>query len=572
MNEHGCRVSRQTPIYVGEFDAGERPVYRGIVEDERGGRTFALARRKPVGPQSPGAPEQSTPGTVAADPPYVARRPIVAGVAMTPETVTSALRMCELGYMNRWADLLSECREKVPHLQAVLSTREQAVAGCEWEVKPKDHGESARKSKKAAIVGDYVRRRLTEVAGFGDALQHLQGAIYHGRSALEIGWKRDSEGLGIEALYPIHPKRLSYAVNWRVHLWDEYGNEYAGGTLGRFPGVDLLAEYPDKFVVHTPPTMGGEIPTRQGLGRVLVWYALFWTWSQRDWMRFSELFGQPWRVAFYDKATADQDDIALIKQAIRMMSVATTAVLPSTTKFDLKMPNARAPVHESLRNALNAEISKVVLGQTLTTDTGAKGGGAFALGKVHENVAAAIKKNDGRSLSETVQKYVVEPLVRREFGEATARDYCPRFSIITKGEEDIGNEFKRFIALVDRGMMCDQDDAREHFTSLPRPEKPTPATLLIPLAQVPNAPQLPIDPNAKALPAPAAKVPPGSTPSGDGKPAEGEPGARPPKGEKEGPEVDQDQGDETADEGGGSSGGDSGGDGGGDSGDGGDEG
>lgn len=419
---------------------------------------------------------------------------MIQGVYMTPSSVSSALRMAELGYMSRYCDLLSECREKVSHLQATLSLRELAIASCEWEMTPKDHGTKRRKSKKALEISDYVSRRIEEIPEFGEAIQHLMGGVYFGRSALEKEYGRDSDGVMIKALYPIHPKRLSYAVNWRLHLWDENGNEY-DSRLGNFPGVDILAEFPDKFIVHTPNTMGVELATRQGLGRVLVWYALFWSWSQRDWMKFAELFGQPWRVAFYDKATADQDDVAIIKQALAEMSSATSAVLPSTTHFDIKMPSGRSTVHEALRNALNAEISKVVLGQTLTTEVGSTGGNR-ALGQVHNEVRMDIKNNDGRSISETIQRGLVEPLVRAQFGAAMAREFCPTFRLITRSEEDINMVFKRAIAAVDRGVPIAVDDLRERFTGLPRPENPKPGDLCVPLAKAANMPDLPIDPDA----------------------------------------------------------------------------
>lgn len=482
------------------------------------GVRYPLAR--PIGPQFPGQPIRSTPVAKVADAPYTARSPIISGAYMSPDVVAASLRQCELGYMSRYTDLLSECREKVPHLQAVLANRELSVAGCPWRIEPKEHGDKKRKNVKATKVADYAREVFEEIPHFGEAIQHLMMAVYTGRSALEIVWQRTADGLGIRELCPIHPKRLSYAVNWRMHLWDEYGNEY-DRRLGNFPGIDLETEYPDKFVLHAPLTMGGEIPTRQGLGRVLVWYALFSVWTQRDWMRFAEIYAQPWRVAFYDKMTADQDDIQAIKNALQEMSNATTAVLPDTTKFELKMPTGRMQVHEALRNAMNAEISKVVLGQTLTTES--PGHGTQALGKVQENVKLDIKQNDGRSISESIQHYVLRPLIVKQFGDAVAREFMPDFSIVTESETDLNAEFTRAIGLADRGCPIDVDDARTLYTSLPKPENPDPGTLLIPIGhrniqqQDPAAP--PVDPEGGA-PAP---------PTG---PAGGPPGAPPPKGGK----------------------------------------
>lgn len=83
-----------------------------------------------IGPQFPNDPKRATPGTVAADPPYVNRTPFFQGANLTPASVAAVMRQSELGYMSRWCDLLSEMREKVPHMHSVLQTREMSLAGC----------------------------------------------------------------------------------------------------------------------------------------------------------------------------------------------------------------------------------------------------------------------------------------------------------------------------------------------------------------------------------------------------------------------------------------------------------
>lgn len=435
-------------------------------------------------PEMPGQPYRSTPGTIAADPPYQNRVPLFLGANMTPTSVASALRQAELGYMSRYSDLLSECREKVPHLQTVLATRELSIAGCPWVVEPKEH-DKKRASKKAKEIADYVNDRISSIPRFGEKLQHLAGGIYFGRSALEIQWKRDERGIAVAELHGIHPKRLSYAVNWRIHLWDENGNEY-DHRLGTFPGIDLRADYPNKFVVHEPLTMGCEIPTRQGLGRVLCYFAMFWTFSQRDWMQFAELFGRPWRVGFFDKALADEDDVALLKSAIQQMSTQTSAVLPNSVKFDLHQPKGQNRVHLDLRQSLNAEISKVVLGQTLTTEAGGTKA-THALGVVHDKVKDDILDNDGRSMSETITRDLVYPMVGMTYGWDVANELCPTFRLVTESEGDLDDELKRVCSLVDRGMDVRADDARDRFTKLPKPDKAKsgePLQLLIPLPKM----------------------------------------------------------------------------------------
>lgn len=218
-----------------------------------------------------------------------------------------------------------------------------------------------------------MRDRFSQIDGFRDTLRHLAGGIYFGRSAGETEWFRDSRGLGIKRIVPIHPKRLSYASfdDWELRLYDEFGNN-AVPELGYFPGVKL-SDYPDKFVMHAPLTIGGELPTRQGVGRLLVYTSLFWGWSVRHWMQFAELFAIPWRVGYYEKGL-DGDDIEALKEALLGLSGLSTAVFPKGCEPDIiSPPTGAGTTHKDLREAFNHEISKVVLGQTLTTEVGDKG-------------------------------------------------------------------------------------------------------------------------------------------------------------------------------------------------------
>ena len=457
----------------------------------------ALSRM--VGPQWPSEPIRSTPGTVAADAPYISRFPYIQGPSMDPASVSSALMQANQGYMSQFCDLLTEQRNKVPHLHAVLSTRELAISGCKWRTIPKYPGGSKRSVKIANKINEYAQMRIAEIPQLGMAFRHLAGGIYYHASAVEIKWKRDRFGVGVEGLYGIQPKRLSYAVSWRIHLWDELGNEY-DPKLGIYPGVDIFATWPDRFAVHTPMPMGPEIPTRQGLGQVLTFYSMFSIWTVRDWMKFSELFGQPWRIAYFEK-NADAADIQLAKQMLDRMSSMTTAVLPATAKFELEQPDGHNTVHHMLTTYLDAAMSKAVLGQTLTTE--APGHGTHALGKVQDRVRDDIARDDRVAMSETFHRYVLKPLIRKQFGQELCDLYCPTFELYPAASDDLQGEYTRAMGLADRGVPIECDWARSHFTMAPRPEGKQTQLYLYPMAQGANGGPPPLTEGEKRPKSPA---------------------------------------------------------------------
>lgn len=448
-----------------------------------------------------GIPRDGTP-PIAGTPPTNDKWPTMLGVSMTPENVTASVYRAHRGYMGRFCDLLSEQRGKVTHLQGVLSVREKAVSSARWTIVPADTGKK-RKDAQAAKIADYVTTRFKAVPQFNEAIHHLTAGIYFGRSALETQWARDATGIGIKRFWHIHPKRLSFAADWSVHLYDEMGNN-VNPEFGTFPGVDIRARFPDRFVLHQPQTTAGEYPTRQGVGYALVWTSLFYVWTTRDWMQYAELFGRPWRLGVWSKATASREDINALERAAREVSGATGAALPAGADLKLLYPGNAGSVHAELRGAFNAEISKVVLGQTGTTELGDRG--SYAAVKAHDLVREDIKESDGVSASESMTADVVRPLVAMQFGQDAADALCPRFELLTAAEESIDGEFKRVMGLNDRSVSFDADEARDRFTRMTKPQPS--ATLMQPLATVQpvaasDAPP-PHDPNAPDVAAEAA--------------------------------------------------------------------
>lgn len=417
--------------------------------------------------------------TGAVTPPRADKQPIVLGPNVTPAMVAIALRDAERGRMRRLCDLNSEMRETVPHMQAELGKREKALARCKVDVLPADtKGMGARAEKQAKKIADYVTRRVSAVEDLSDSIEHLQGAVYQGRSGCEKELFRDKDGIGIRRLIPISPKRFSYATDWRIHLWDEAGNEN-DARLGTFPGVDIRAEWPEKFVIHEPRTLGSEVPTRQGLGRVLVWAGIFWKADARFWMEFAELFANPWRVGYYPKNT-DGKDIEALKQGLIELSGLTTAVFAEGCQPMFLQPRD-SRTHRELHDVWVGEISKVVNGGTLATSmSGASG--SRAAGEVHERESDKLTQGDGISMDGTLTRDVSRSLVRMNFGAEAAQLFTPKIHVVTERAEDIESRAKRIWSFVDHGGEIAQDDVRDAVTGLPAPKKG--AKLLVPMTAI----------------------------------------------------------------------------------------
>lgn len=402
------------------------------------------------------------------------------GAKLTPARVAVVLREAEQGRMRAQCELLSEMRESASQVQSELGKREGSVAGVGWSiVAASTKGMGKRAEKRALEIRDFVETVFQGIPDFQDALEHLAGGAYYGRSAVATTFGRNARGITIESLDSIYPQRLSYAANnWRIHLYDESGND-VNPLLGVYPGVDIRREWPGRFVIHEPRTLGAMVKTRQGLGRVLVWVAMFLKWTDRDWMVFAELFAKPWRIGFYSK-NSDVKDITTLKQGLLALSGYASAVFAEGTKPEFFWPQGvgNSKIHLDLHRAWITEISKVINGATLQSDASSSGG-SRAQAEVHERTEYKLITKDGNALESTIRKDLIFWLVLKQFGPNDAHELLPLFKLHTEAPENLDNTFGRVTAFVDRGGQVDEDEVRQKFLGLSKP-KPN-AKMLKPL-------------------------------------------------------------------------------------------
>ncbi|MHB9003506.1 MAG: phage portal protein family protein [Coriobacteriia bacterium] len=116
-----------------------------------------------------------------------------------------------------------------------------------------------------------------------------------------------------------------------------------------------------------------------------------------DWAQYAEMFGMPFREGRYD----DYDDktrIAL-ENAMEAYGGATYAILPKGAEFKIHESSGASgsnTLYDALYKACNSEISKIILGNTLTTDAGDKG--TKALGTVHQDAENAKSESDEKMI------------------------------------------------------------------------------------------------------------------------------------------------------------------------------
>lgn len=136
-------------------------------------------------------------------------------------------------------------------------------------------------------------------------------------------------------------------------------------------------DYADLLFVGSPDEMGL-------LAKAAPW-VIYKRNTTADWAQFSEVFGMPIREYTYDT----DDDDARQRAIDDAQNIGSLAVLVHSKDSDMKLiesgnKTGSADLYERLVDRANSEISKLVLGNTLTTE--ASDTGTQALGTVHKKV------------------------------------------------------------------------------------------------------------------------------------------------------------------------------------------
>ena len=269
---------------------------------------------------------------------------------------TSAIKAADnIKHPNRvkWLDIADELLTDA-HLRAVIQKRKSAVLSIPIEFQ--------RNGKPDEKIAEQLRSpwfySFLEDALDTPILGNTLVQFY-----IENGW------IG----YDLIPRKHFDPVN-RIILKNQ------GDTKGT-----PFEEFPDLLLIGEPRDLG--------LMQAAAPYIIYKRNTIADWAQFSEIYGMPLLEGTYDSS----DDEARQRLINDMWDRgANTAMLhPVGTELKIHDVNSKAgstDLYKSFSEFCNAEISKLFLGNTLTTEAGDKG--TQALGTVHKKVEERIEQTD----------------------------------------------------------------------------------------------------------------------------------------------------------------------------------
>lgn len=270
--------------------------------------------------------------------------------------------------------------ERDTHAWSVLQKRKHKLIGREWIVEPGGDG------KDDIAAADFVQDVLSNLP-FDQICMDLLDATLKGFAIAENIYARDGRHIRPEHVTALEQRRFVFDRKWQPRLLT-WSSPSEGEKLPQ-----------RKFVVHRFG-MKGNNPYGLGMGTRLFWPVLFKRNGVGYWMHFLERFAAPIPVGKYVGGSGAEHQQALM-QTLQMMNRSSAITVPIGTELESFEAKRSGTVDYSTWGKFwNTEMSKAVLGETLTTEMGDSG--ARAASETHADILDALVDSDSDLLSGTL--------------------------------------------------------------------------------------------------------------------------------------------------------------------------
>ena len=320
---------------------------------------------------------------------------------LTPERIAACYKAADTGDIRRQSHLFEQMEEKDPHLLGERTKRVKVVRDVKFTLTP------ASDSARDMEIYEFVKKHTLDLSDWGDTVEAMQDAVGKGFSALEPVWDM-SEGQGvIEHFEFLEQKRFTFRS--------------PQGLLSKTPrlltdtnmqGIDI----PDwQLVIRTYGGKTGH-PAKSGVFRPCSWMYLFKNYSIKDWVVFCERVGKPLMLGKYPAQSQDSVKTALMR-ALRALGSDAYGIIPENSSVEFiesQQKSASSDLYFTLANFCNKEVSKAILGQTLSADIGDVGSKAAA--DTHKGIMLDLILSDGREIATVSNQQIITPLVGFNFG------------------------------------------------------------------------------------------------------------------------------------------------------------
>lgn len=287
------------------------------------------------------------------------------------------------------------------HIQSEFAKRKDAVLGDTVAVLPWD------KADPSCVASQKLCAKLVDSAPFTTLADWLLNATLYPVAVAEKVFAPAPGGYRLFRVVPVPYRLLDYSGGGlKIFDADAQGNRL---STSREPD-------PARYIVHRghnlpiPDTWGGPM-------RACLFWWLLKTMSRQWWAELLERFGMP----FLKGKFSDDAGKAILTRAFAMAQRLGGVVISKNTEVEIQQAASgdSSNSHERFIEACNREISRLIVGQTLSSTaeaTGLGSGTASLQGAVKDD----IRKKDARLLSVTIRGQLFSQFcaINGEFGPA----------------------------------------------------------------------------------------------------------------------------------------------------------
>lgn len=312
------------------------------------------------------------------------------------------------------------------HVFACVQSRKAGVLSLEWQIA----GDDKNKERLEGLIKKLDIHRL---------ISDIVDATLFGFQPLEIIWDK------IDSL--ILPKEIkAKPPEW--FCFDD-DNKLRFKTKENFEGEEL----PDKKFLCPQSNPSYENPYGERTLSRVFWPITFKKGGMKFWVVFTEKYGMPFLLGKHPRGTSkeDTDNLADLLEAMVQDAI---AVIPDDSSVEIQeaTKNSSAEIFEKLIDKMNAEVSKAILGQTLTTEIGSTG--SYAASNTHFAVRKDIIDSDKKLVEKTINQLIAW-IYELNFGNAEV----PQFELYEEEDVDLTLS-QRDKILADSGVKF----TKEYFT------------------------------------------------------------------------------------------------------------
>jgi phage gp29-like protein len=295
--------------------------------------------------------------------------------------------------------------ERDTHFTQCLATRRHKLLKKGWRLKP------ASVTRFDQNIADFVNYNIEAMGGsFEKDIEGMLSKVQNGFSLTEKNYIPIKYGIyqgkvGLKNLRLKPAKYFSFKFD-KYGYWDIIQvdtKDYKPITLPK-----------DKFI-HIINGANDENPYGDCYGAK----AAFWVWLKENeakfWAIFSERFGMP-ITDITTPRKMDAVDKAKVSEIMEAVQRDTGISHPEgfTVGF-LEATRSGDAAYNSFLERCNKEISKIILGQTLSNEEGSRGQGSYALGQTHAETMDDYIAFDAVDIAVAINEQLIKPLVDINF-------------------------------------------------------------------------------------------------------------------------------------------------------------